>query len=117
MKPIDVTRETLRYENGSVQMTEDRIVTEYPVTIKLNGHELMTMVCTPEYIEDMVIGFLASEGVISQYEDIQDLWVQEKEGFVHVQTKKLNPYFQDFQSKRYVTVLLWDEQTGVCFCQ
>ena len=115
MQPIDITRETLRYENGSAQTTEDRIVTEYPVTIKLNGHELMTMVCTPEYIEDMVVGFLASEGVISQYEDIQDLWVQEKEGFVHVKTKKLNPYFQNFQSKRYVTSCCGMSRQGFVF--
>ena len=115
MKPIEVKRETLRFENGSAQTTEDRIVTEYPVTIKLNGHELMTMVCTPEYIEDMVVGFLASEGIISKYEDIQDLWVQEKEGFVHVKTKKLNPYFQDFQSKRYVTSCCGMSRQGFVF--
>lgn len=115
VQPIKVERETLRFENGSALTTEDPIVTEYPVTIKLNGNELMTMVCTPEYIEDMVVGFLASEGVISKYEDIQDLWIQEKDGFVHVKTKKANPYFRDFQSKRYVTSCCGMSRQGFVF--
>jgi len=115
VKPIEVKRKTLRFENGSTQPTEDRIVTEYPVTVKLNGQELMTMVCTPEYIEDMIIGFLASEGVISKYEDIQDIWVQEKEGFVHVNTNKHNPYYHDLQSKRYVTSCCGMSRQGFVF--
>ena len=51
----------------------------------------------------MVIGFLASEGIIRKYEDIDDIWVQEKEGFVHVTTAKVNPYYEQMQNKRYIT--------------
>ena len=36
------------------------------------------MVCTPEYVEDMVIGYLASERVIRSFEDIEEIWHQEK---------------------------------------
>lgn len=61
MKPIQVEREIFRYEQGAFKHIEDSIVTEFPVTIKMNGQEFVTMVSTPEYIEDMVIGFLASE--------------------------------------------------------
>jgi FdhD protein len=103
IKPIEIKRSTLRFQNGHAEQTEDCIVTESPVTIKLNGQEFVTMVCTPEYIEDMVIGFLASEGVIRKYEDIQDLWLQENEGYIHVKTAKCNPFFQDLRSKRYIT--------------
>ena len=103
MQPIEVKRKTLRFKNGSAEHTEDSIVTEYPVTIKLNGQEFVTMICTPEHIEDMVIGFLASEGVIRKYEDIEDFWVQENEGYVHIKTTKNNPFSLDFRSKRYVT--------------
>lgn len=64
MKLIQVEREIFRYEQGAFKHIEDSIVTEFPVTIKMNGQEFVTMVSTPEYIEDMVIGFLASEGII-----------------------------------------------------
>ena len=62
-----VTNEVLRYENGMVQLVEDVIVTEYPITIILNGQEFATLVCSPEHIEELVVGFLASEGIISTF--------------------------------------------------
>ncbi|WP_412096135.1 formate dehydrogenase accessory sulfurtransferase FdhD, partial [Bacillus vallismortis] len=43
---------------------EDRMVTEHPLTVILNGNEFVTLVCTPEHMKELVIGFLASEGVI-----------------------------------------------------
>lgn len=115
MKPIEVKRRTLRFTNGNGEQTEDHIVTEYPVTVKLNGKELVTMVCTPEYIEDLVIGFLASEGVIRRYEDIQEMWIQEKEGFVHVKTEKENPFYHNIQSKRYITSCCGMNRQGFVF--
>ena len=42
---------------GTFSKQTDEIVTESPITIKLNGEEYVTVVCTPNYIEDMVIGF------------------------------------------------------------
>ncbi|PLR82927.1 formate dehydrogenase family accessory protein FdhD [Bacillus canaveralius] len=102
-KPIEVRREILRYGDGELNRVEDTIVTEYPITIKINGEEFVTIVCTPEYIEDLVTGFLASEGIIRRYKDIEEIWVKEKDGFAYVKTSRVNPYFRDFQSKRYIT--------------
>lgn len=115
MKPIEVRRNIYRYENGHMEEKEDKIVTEFPVTVKVNGQEFVTMVCTPEYIEDMVIGFLASEGVIRRYEDIEDLWIQEKDGFVHVKTENTNPYYREFQNKRYITSCCGVSRQGFVF--
>ncbi|OIK09879.1 sufurtransferase FdhD [Bacillus sp. MUM 116] len=115
MKPIVKKREILRCTNGYTETTEDIIVTEFPVTVKINGKELVTMVCTPEYMEDMVIGYLASEGIIRCYEDIKEIWVQEKEGYVHVETDKLNPYYQNFQNKRYITSCCGTSRQGFVF--
>lgn len=103
MNKIEVKRTILRFADGQAEQVEDQVVTEYPVTIKINGEEFVTMVCTPEYIEDMVIGYLASEGIVRRYEDIKEIRLQEKEGYVYVTTDKLNPYSQSFQSKRYIT--------------
>jgi FdhD protein len=114
-KPIDVKREILRFGDGYLIRVEDTIVTEYPVTVKINGEEFVTIVCTPEYIEDMVVGFLASEGIIRKYEDIEELWVEEQEGFVHVKTAKINPYYRDFQNKRYITSCCGTSRQGFVF--
>ncbi|MGN2274029.1 formate dehydrogenase accessory sulfurtransferase FdhD [Priestia megaterium] len=98
-----------------MESVEDKIVTEFPVTVKINEEEFVTMVCSPQYIEDMVIGYLASEGVIREYKDIKNIWVQEKEGYVHVTIDKLNPYFQNLQNKRYITSCCGASRQGFVF--
>ncbi|MED3861923.1 formate dehydrogenase accessory sulfurtransferase FdhD [Priestia megaterium] len=108
-------RTVLRFKNGQMESVEDKIVTEFPVTVKINEEEFVTMVCSPQYIEDMVIGYLASEGVIRAYTDIKNIWVQEKEGYVHVTIDKLNPYFQNLQNKRYITSCCGASRQGFVF--
>jgi FdhD protein len=108
-------RTVLRFKNGQMESVEDKIVTEFPVTVKINEEEFVTMVCSPQYIEDMVIGYLASEGVMRAYTDIKNIWVQEKEGYVHVTIDKLNPYFQNLQNKRYITSCCGASRQGFVF--
>jgi len=114
-KSVRAEREITRYEKGEHKKVLDHVVTEHPVTVKVNGEEFVTMVCSPEYIEDMVIGFLASEGVIRKYEDIDEVWYQEKEGYVHVKTNKVNPFYRNFQSKRYITSCCGMSRQGFVF--
>ncbi|MDP4164744.1 MAG: formate dehydrogenase accessory sulfurtransferase FdhD [Bacillota bacterium] len=115
MEPVEVKREILRFGNGQAEVLKDRIVTEYSVTVKVNGEEFVTMVCSPEYIEDMVVGFLASEGVIRGFSDIESIWIQEKEGFVHIKTFKQNPFYRDLQGKRYITSCCGASRQGFIF--
>jgi FdhD protein len=114
LKPIEVKREILRLGKGIIEHIEDSVVTEYPVTIKINGEEFVTLVCTPDYIEDLVVGFLASEGIIRKYDDIEDMWIEEN-GFVHVTTSHINPYYQNFHNKRYVTSCCGMSRQGFVF--
>ncbi|PLS09556.1 formate dehydrogenase accessory sulfurtransferase FdhD [Neobacillus cucumis] len=115
MKPIEVKREILRLGKGYSEQVEDSVVTEYPVTIKINGEEFVTLICSPEHIEDLVIGYLASEGVIRTYEEIEEVWMDEKSGFVHVKASKINPYYQRFHNKRYVTSCCGMSRQGFVF--
>jgi FdhD protein len=103
MKKVDTQREILRFRNGRFERALDTVATEFPVTLKVNGQEWVTMVCTPEYIEDMAVGYLVSERVVRRYEDIRDIWTDEKGGFVHVRTDHINPYYEQLQNKRYIT--------------
>ncbi|WP_409341499.1 formate dehydrogenase accessory sulfurtransferase FdhD [Paenibacillus sp. MBLB4367] len=114
-KPTDVKRHIIRYRDGEIERLQDTVVTEHPVTIKINQQEFATVVCTPEYVEDMVVGFLASEGVIQRYDDIDDIWYQEAEGFVHVKTDKVNAFYQNFHSKRYITSCCGKSRQGFYF--
>ncbi|WP_421662145.1 formate dehydrogenase accessory sulfurtransferase FdhD [Lysinibacillus telephonicus] len=114
MKKI-VNREIIRIENNKIKEVEDIVVTEHAVTVKINQQEFVTMVCTPEYVEDMVVGYLASERIISSFDDIEDIWYQEKEGFVHIKTKRINPFYQQIQNKRYITSCCGMSRQGFVF--
>ncbi|GAK00496.1 formate dehydrogenase accessory sulfurtransferase FdhD [Geomicrobium sp. JCM 19055] len=99
-----VNHKVVRYSECGVETVEDKIVVERPVTIKVNGEELLTIVCSPQYIEDMVIGYLVSEGIVNKVEDIDSLRSDENSGFVHVRLRQeLHPLSQQMQSKRYLT--------------
>ncbi|MBW5467732.1 formate dehydrogenase accessory sulfurtransferase FdhD [Brevibacillus formosus] len=82
---------------------DDEIVTEYPLTIFLNDEEFATIVCTPADLEEMVIGFLAAEGVIKSYSEIKQLTINEAQGFAYVDLHKETILSQSFYSKRRIT--------------
>lgn len=110
-----VKRSIVRVKGTEHFEVEDTIVTEYAVTVKINKQEFVTMVCTPEYVDDMVLGYLASERIILSKDDIESIWYQEKEGFVHVTAKKINPVARDFQNKRYITSCCGMSRQGFVF--
>ncbi|ANF97924.1 formate dehydrogenase accessory sulfurtransferase FdhD [Paenibacillus bovis] len=112
---VQQQRSIVRYKRGQFTEEPDTVVSEQPVTIKVNGEEFVTLVCTPEYIEDMTIGFLASEGVIQRYSDIQELWVQEQQGYVHVRTDRWNPQHRQLFTKRYITSCCGTSRQGFVF--
>ncbi|MFS0557734.1 formate dehydrogenase accessory sulfurtransferase FdhD [Brevibacillus sp. 179-C9.3 HS] len=82
---------------------DDEIVTEYPLTIFLNDEEFATIVCTPADLEEMVIGFLAAEGVIKTYSEIKQLTINEAQGFAYVDLHKETILSTSFYSKRRIT--------------
>ncbi|WP_349410837.1 formate dehydrogenase accessory sulfurtransferase FdhD [Pseudalkalibacillus sp. SCS-8] len=100
---ITSTRKIIAFEKGERIEKEDVIVTEFPLTIVLNGHEFATMVCTPTYLNEMVIGFLASEGVIRFYDrDITSITIDENKGFAYVETSsQITPSISN-QTKRFI---------------
>lgn len=64
----------------------DLMVVELPLTIMLNGRELLTTLCSPADLESLVAGVLFSEGIITGPQDILSLKVDEKGGVAQVET-------------------------------
>ncbi|WP_342508940.1 formate dehydrogenase accessory sulfurtransferase FdhD [Sporosarcina sp. FSL K6-2383] len=112
---LEKGRTIVQYTQGQSANKEVRVVTEHPVTIHINGRELATIVCSPEYIVDMVVGFLASEGVIPRYQDIRSIRVQEEAGIVHIETDKQYPFYEKLMNKRYITSCCGMSRQGFVF--
>ena len=63
----------IKFDGQGFSDQEDEIVTETPLTIRINGDELATVVCSPDALEDLTVGFLAAEGLIRSVADIEQL--------------------------------------------
>ena len=66
--------------------TEAVVAREFPVTITLNGQELVTMLCSPKEMDCLAVGFLASEGLLKSRDEIKEILVDAERGVVRVKT-------------------------------
>ncbi|TLS35972.1 formate dehydrogenase accessory sulfurtransferase FdhD [Pseudalkalibacillus caeni] len=92
----------LKYEGGELIETEDQVADEFPLTIFVNGEEFATMVCTPSYLEELIVGFLASEGIIRFKDEILALNINEDRGFAYVDVKNKQAVNSRSHSKRFI---------------
>ncbi|GAB3060105.1 formate dehydrogenase accessory sulfurtransferase FdhD [Virgibacillus ainsalahensis] len=94
--------EIIRFDGETPSILEEEIATEYPLTVMLNGEEFATMVCSPTNLHDLLVGFLASEGIIRFYNEIKKLTIDEKLGFAYIEINKSIDMDQQDHSKRFI---------------
>jgi len=63
--------EIKKYKKEEFGTMEDSVVIENPLTIMLNGFEILTMQVTPQYQEELATGFLYGEGFLESAGDIK----------------------------------------------
>ncbi|PRO67246.1 formate dehydrogenase accessory sulfurtransferase FdhD [Alkalicoccus urumqiensis] len=95
-------RTIVRFTEGRFEEVEDEIVLEEPLTVMLNGEEFATLVCTPADQRELVLGFLASEGVIRLPKEIRKLTLDESKGFAYVELFKEIELNQQDYTKRVI---------------
>lgn len=64
-----------RYENGRGQPDRGEVVREALVRLHVNGQELAALMCTPQELDLLALGFLRSEGIIRDTSDVRLLKV------------------------------------------
>ncbi len=84
------------------EMIPDRVTVEAPITIYLNGNELVTLLATPEKSDLLALGFLRSEGLLTSYDQVTSLYIRE-EGLVEVELKDDATLAKSLYGKRTVT--------------
>ncbi|MDO8568672.1 MAG: formate dehydrogenase accessory sulfurtransferase FdhD [Dehalococcoidales bacterium] len=74
---IEVSRNTeisrtthLRYADGSWDSVPATLPKESALSLFINGQEFVTIQCTPEELNCLVLGFLVSQGLVSGQDDI-----------------------------------------------
>lgn len=67
----------MRYTKQGFQEKHVHVNREIEVTLRVNGNDFITLLCSPNMIEDFVIGYLYNEKMIQEITDIQALDVTE----------------------------------------
>jgi len=81
----------------------DVVIREFPLTIFLNNQELVTLLCTPENLENLAVGFLFSEGILQNKEEVQKLTLDQEKGVAWVETTKDKDFVGKLRLKRLIT--------------
>lgn len=92
-----------RVKEGERLDFHDSLVDETPLTIYLNDSEMVTLLCTPEYLEELAIGFMVSEGFIRKRENLLDVRADYDKGTVHVTTSGSSMIAEKTFLKRFIT--------------
>lgn len=81
--PIDDMN--IRYYDGSAaHKVTDRIIREHPVDILVNGDRIITIACAGIHLEELAVGFLRSEGIVTQRGDIAHIDIADDMAVVHL---------------------------------
>jgi FdhD protein len=93
----------IRIKDNLPFQTKEVVVREFPLTLFLNGQELVTLLCSPNHLKYLALGFLVSEGLIASREDIKKVLVDETLGIVRVETHQKPNDSTDLVFKRFIT--------------
>jgi len=76
-----------KFSDGDWSLTSLDLPRELPLTLYINGLELVTILCTPKKLNCLVLGFLYNEGVISGIADVLTMRVCEEDGLADVRLR------------------------------
>ncbi|MFC4775910.1 formate dehydrogenase accessory sulfurtransferase FdhD [Paenibacillus sp. GCM10023252] len=89
-------------QSGTFTERDDEIASEFALTVKLDGEEFATIVCSPTDLQQLIIGFLASEGVIRTMKDIAQLDIDADKGFAYVSLVHKQSTSKEYYSRRFI---------------
>ena len=73
-----------QFQENRINPIAAEVIVETPVSLTVNGKNWLTFMCTPIMLEEMAIGFLYNEGIISTMEEIEDVRICEHEDNIDV---------------------------------
>lgn len=63
--------------DGIVKEQKEEILNEHALTVEVNGNNLLHIVCLPQFLPELVLGRLCSEGIISSTDDVKELTISQ----------------------------------------
>lgn len=88
---------------GLAEVRSQPVVHETPVTLYLNGREVVTLLCAGRHLDELAAGFFHGEGFLRSLEDLDRMVVDEAAGKVEVFAKERGDLVERLWEKRTVT--------------
>jgi FdhD protein len=89
--------------DGKIVEQDDVVIKETPLTIFVNEEELVTLLCLPQFQQNLAVGFLFSEGILSSKAEIESLIFNENKGVIWIKLNKPIAIDDNFRKGRTVT--------------
>lgn len=70
---LEVQSYTFIGRDGVVQEREEEVLAEHSVAVSINGMPAGKVTCIPEHLDDLILGRLLTEGMISSLKDVERL--------------------------------------------
>ncbi|NLW21667.1 MAG: formate dehydrogenase accessory sulfurtransferase FdhD [Tissierellia bacterium] len=93
----------MRIKGQESRIEEDVVILEYPFTIFVNDEEIITLLCSPSSLKELMVGFLFSEGFLNSLEDIDRVRIDEDKGLGYIYLKDVNSFYEKLRGKRTIT--------------
>ena len=93
----------LRISEESRNKVEQPVAREFLFTININDREVTTLMCSPDHLDYLAAGFLASEGLIESKEDIKKMEIDDWLGTANIELKGELPVDSRLFSRRLIT--------------
>jgi len=93
----------VQISDAEISEQEDVVVKETPLTIFVNDEELVTLLCLPQHQQNLAVGFLFSEGIVSGKSEIESVIFNENRGTIWIKLNKLFTIDDEFRKGRTVT--------------
>jgi len=77
----------LKIDSEAAKNCQDVVTDEVPLTIQLDGNELLTLLCSPDSLKELSAGFLYSAGIIKSLNDIKNITIDSQNWISHVELK------------------------------
>ena len=82
-RPVNITR----INKSKKEKIKDIVLIETPIELTVNSESFVNIICLPQDLRELAIGFLFSIGIINGIEDIKEIRINELENQIFVDLK------------------------------
>ncbi|NVM21792.1 MAG: formate dehydrogenase accessory sulfurtransferase FdhD [Desulfobacterales bacterium] len=98
-----VNYDVAEFAEGRFRKAQVKAIQEVPLTVYLNGQEVVTLLCTGKHPRFLAVGFLKSDGLVTGVEQLRDIHVEQEPDRLKVHVETSHDPFEHQKPGRSIT--------------